>query len=84
MACGTPVFALRAGSVPEIVKDGISGYVARTIDALVRRLQNLQIDPASIRGYVEQNFSQERMARDYFDMYSRILDEPQIDKRHAA
>jgi len=75
MACGTPVLALRAGSVPEIVKDGVSGYIARNIDALVRRVQDLRLVPAEIRGYVEQNFSQERMARDYCALYTRILDE---------
>lgn len=65
MACGTPVLALRAGSVPEIVKDGVSGYVSRNIDGLVRRVRDLRIAPAGIRRYVEENFSQERMAREY-------------------
>jgi glycosyltransferase involved in cell wall biosynthesis len=74
MACGTPVLALRAGSVPEIVKDGISGYVSRNIDSLVRRIREMNIPPHSVRRYVEENFSQERMARDYCALYSRILD----------
>jgi glycosyltransferase involved in cell wall biosynthesis len=76
MACGTPVLALRAGSVPEIVKDGVSGYVARNLDGLVRRVRDLQIAPADIRRYVEENFSQERMARDYYDLYARIVNRP--------
>src|SRR6185369_2919062 len=53
MACGTPVMALRAGSVPEIVKDGVSGYVSRNIDSLVRRLREMSIPPESVRAHVE-------------------------------
>jgi glycosyltransferase involved in cell wall biosynthesis len=84
MACGTPVLALRAGSVPEIVKDGVSGYVARNIDGLVRRLRDLQIAPAEIRRYAEENFSQERMARDYRALYTQILDKSRRSSEAAA
>lgn len=74
MACGTPVLALRAGSVPEIVKDGVSGYVSRNLNDLARRARNLQIPPTEIRRYVEENFSQARMARDYAALYTQILE----------
>ena len=73
MACGTPVLALRAGSVPEIVKDGVSGYVSRRIDNLVRHARDLHISPVEIRRYVEEYFSKERMAREYHGLYTRIL-----------
>lgn len=73
MACGTPVMALRAGSVPEIVKDGVSGYTSRNIDGLVRRLRDLRTIPAQIRRYAEENFSQERMAHDYCELYTEIV-----------
>jgi len=72
MACGTPVLALRAGSVPEVVKDGTSGYVSRTIDILVKRLRDLNLAPAAVRAYAEEHFSKERMARDYKALYSRV------------
>ncbi len=72
MACGTPVLALRAGSVPEIVKDGISGYVSRTIDGLVKRIRSLDLAPIAIRAYAEEHFSKERMAHDYTALYSRV------------
>lgn len=74
MACGTPVLALRAGSVPEVVQNGVSGYVSRHIDDLVRHAQNFDINPRTVRRYVEQNFSKERMARDYCALYRQILD----------
>ncbi|HKU28512.1 MAG TPA: glycosyltransferase, partial [Candidatus Sulfotelmatobacter sp.] len=77
MACGTPVLALRAGSVPEIVKDGISGYVSRRIDDLVRHARDLKIPPAQVREYAAENFSKERMARDYHALYARILGQAQ-------
>ena len=73
MACGTPVLALRAGSVPEIVKDGVSGYVSRRIDDLVRHARDLHISPVEIRQYVQENFSKERMAREYHALYTRML-----------
>jgi glycosyltransferase involved in cell wall biosynthesis len=73
MACGTPVLALRAGSVPEIVKDGVSGYVSRRIDDLVRHARDLRISPVEIRRYVEEHFSKERMAREYHALYNRML-----------
>jgi glycosyltransferase involved in cell wall biosynthesis len=73
MACGTPVLALRAGSVPEIVKDGISGYVSRRIGDLVRHARDLKLSPAQVRQYAAENFSKERMARDYHALYTRIL-----------
>lgn len=73
MACGTPVLALLAGSVPEIVKNGISGFVSRTTDGLVRHAQHLQLDPLRIREYVQQNFSQCRMAQRYCALYKQIL-----------
>jgi glycosyltransferase involved in cell wall biosynthesis len=75
MACGTPVLALRAGSVPEIVKDGVSGFVSRRVGDLVRHARDLKIDPVQIRRYVEENFSKERMARDYHSLYARVLDD---------
>jgi glycosyltransferase involved in cell wall biosynthesis len=73
MACGTPVLALRAGSVPEVVKEGVSGHVSRRIDDLVERAKDLKLDPANVRQYAEENFSQQRMAREYRDLYTRIL-----------
>lgn len=84
MACGTPVLALRAGSVPEVVKEGVSGHVSRRIDDLVKHARDLKLDPVAIRQYAEENFSQERMAREYRDLYVRILEERQIAPASAA
>jgi glycosyltransferase involved in cell wall biosynthesis len=76
MACGTPVVALRRGSVPEVVVDGVTGIIRddpaelpAAID-LARRL-----DPAACQAHVEARFTTELMAARYEDAYRRVLAE---------
>jgi glycosyltransferase involved in cell wall biosynthesis len=74
MACGTPVLALPGGSVAEVVKDDVSGYVRKNVDGLVECLRRgLKIPAQKIRGYMEECFSVQRMARDYINLYVEIL-----------
>jgi glycosyltransferase involved in cell wall biosynthesis len=73
MACGTPVLATPGGSVGEVVKEGLSGHVRSNTDDLARCAVNLDLDPQSIRGYMEKFFSVERMAGDYINLYTEIL-----------
>jgi len=75
MACGTPVLAMPGGSVPEIVRDGISGYICRTVPQLVRHVKNLHFDPVALRQYVNDNFSLDRMVSRYVELYQRALAE---------
>jgi glycosyltransferase involved in cell wall biosynthesis len=74
MACGTPVLATSCGSVPEIVKNGTSGYVCAGVDDFVKHARDLRIPPATVRSYMEEFFSVERMTRDYIQLYTEILD----------
>jgi glycosyltransferase involved in cell wall biosynthesis len=74
MACGTPVLAMPGGSVPEVVHDGISGYICRDVRDMSNRVRSLNINPATVRKYVEENFSIERMVRDYLALYQDALD----------
>ena len=76
MACGTPVLAMPGGSVPEVVRDGISGYRCRSVRDMARQARNLNINPATVRHYVEENFSIERMVREYVTLYEDALREP--------
>jgi len=69
MACGTPVLALSGGSVKEIVRDGISGYVCRSVLQLASRATNLQLSPLVVRQYVEEHFSLARMVARYIELY---------------
>ena len=67
MACGTPVIALPCGSVPEIIEDGVTGFlVENNTQALqaIGRLDNL--DRSRVRAEFESRFSAERMAQDIF------------------
>ena len=89
MACGTPVLAMPGGSVREIVRDGVSGYVCRTVKGLVTRLRDLNIPPATVRRYVEEHFSTEIMAQKYIALYLEALEarrsvEPGIQRLPAA
>jgi glycosyltransferase involved in cell wall biosynthesis len=74
MACGTPVLALPGGSVKEIVSDGISGYVCRSVGEMVGCAREIEswIRPVAIRRYAEQHFSMERMAGEYSRLYGAI------------
>jgi glycosyltransferase involved in cell wall biosynthesis len=74
MACGTPVVAFRAGSVGEIMKDGVSGFVVNSIEEAVAATRRIPtIDRALCRHYFETRFSVETMADAYLDVYNRVI-----------
>lgn len=76
MAFGTPVIAFPRGSVPEIVKNGTSGYIVNSVDeAVVAVQQVLQLSRTIIRAYAVENFSSDRMVREYIDVYQKVLQE---------
>lgn len=75
MACGTPVLAMPGGSVPEVVKEGVSGHICRSVPQMVQRVETLDIVPATIRKYVEENFSIDHMVRAYVSLYQDVLAE---------
>ena len=54
MACGTPVLSLARGAVPEVVVDGVTGFVRQDADELVEAIRSLdQINPQACRQHVE-------------------------------
>jgi glycosyltransferase involved in cell wall biosynthesis len=75
MACGTPVLALRGGSVEEIVSNGVSGYVCDSVDELVEQAESLAIPAERVRRYAEENFSLETMVEHYVALYREALNE---------
>ena len=75
MACGTPVVAMAGGSVPEVVRDGVSGYVCRSVTQMARHVTDLDIPPATVRKYVEENFSIEHMVKGYLSLYTEVASE---------
>jgi glycosyltransferase involved in cell wall biosynthesis len=74
MACGTPVIAYPLGAVPEIVADGVSGYIVSDQQAAVEAIQNLEkLDRRRVRKHFEQHFTVDRMALDYVKIYERMV-----------
>jgi glycosyltransferase involved in cell wall biosynthesis len=81
MATGTPVIAFPGGSVAEIVRDGVSGFVCSGVEGAVAKLREVPaLKPAGIRAYAQQYFSVERMVRDYLALYREMCDEPALVK----
>jgi glycosyltransferase involved in cell wall biosynthesis len=72
LACGTPVLAFEGGSVAEIVRDGINGWICRDAEDMVRRAASPEISPRSCLASVRRHFSCERMASRYLDVYRRV------------
>ena len=76
MACGTPVIAYDRGSMPELIQDGISGFIVDDLDAAVQAVGKINtLDRRVCREDVEKRFTSQRMAREYMGIYQRILDE---------
>jgi glycosyltransferase involved in cell wall biosynthesis len=74
MACGTPVIAFRNGSVPEVVEDGITGFIVDDEAAAVAATKQLKrLDRARIRLVFEQRFTARRMAEDYLSIYRALI-----------
>jgi glycosyltransferase involved in cell wall biosynthesis len=74
MACGTPVIAYPFGSVPEVVEDGVSGYLASDQAAAVEAAKQIEkIDRKKVRKHFEKNFTADRMALDYLKIYERMV-----------
>lgn len=76
MAAGTPVIAMNLGSVPEIVVDGVSGFICNTVAECVAAVAKIpQIDRAECRAYVDRRFGVEQMVSGYEAVYHKILAE---------
>jgi glycosyltransferase involved in cell wall biosynthesis len=72
MACGTPVLALPGGSVTEIVREGVSGYICHSVEDLASRAVRIRTSPHSVRQYVERYFGVSRMAAQDLNLYRSI------------
>jgi glycosyltransferase involved in cell wall biosynthesis len=80
MACGTPVLGLRRGSVPEVVEDGVTGFVRDTEDELAVAARCIpELDRRACRQRVEQRFSAAAMTDGYEAVYRDLVHEPASD-----
>ncbi len=79
MACGTPVIAFNCGSVPEVMDDGLTGFVVDDVDGAVAAVKKLdRLFRPSIRSRFEERFSAGAMARDYVRIYEQLTTEDAV------
>ena len=75
MACGTPVIAFNRGSVPEVIEDGLTGFIVEDVNGAIGAVDRLaHLSREKIRQRFEQRFPARRMAHDYLAVYRRLMD----------
>jgi len=80
MANGTPIIAFRRGSVPEIIDEGLTGFVVDSVERAVAAIPRVAaLDRSDVRRCFEERFSVRRMARDYIGLYDDVLHRSSID-----
>ena len=76
MACGTPVIARRCGSVPEVIKHGVTGYIADAVDEIVAAIKRIgELSRENCRAEFERRFTARVMVDQYERMYRRLIEE---------
>ena len=74
MACGTPVLAFNRGSMPEIIQEGINGFIVTSIEEMAEKIKGVgNISREACRKTVESRFSQDKMVKEYIEVYKEIL-----------
>jgi glycosyltransferase involved in cell wall biosynthesis len=73
MMCGTPVVATRLGAVPEVVDEGVTGYLAEPGGLSANIERAIALDRRLVRARAEERFSGERMAREYLSVYEKAI-----------
>ncbi len=74
MACGTPVIATPRGSVAEVVREGVSGFIVGNVEEACDALERTKkLDRRSVREYVADNFTREAMVENYIKVYEGVL-----------
>jgi glycosyltransferase involved in cell wall biosynthesis len=85
MACGTPVIAFHGGSVPEIIDEGQTGFIVNDLDEAVAAVHRVgDLSRRHCRDVFEQRFTATRMACDYLELYSALLEERQQRRTGVA
>ncbi|HEX3989863.1 MAG TPA: glycosyltransferase, partial [Acetobacteraceae bacterium] len=73
MACGTPVIAFNCGSVPEVIDDGLTGFIVRDEAEAVAAVHKVHtLDRTAVRETFDRRFTARRMAEDYLDVYDSL------------
>jgi glycosyltransferase involved in cell wall biosynthesis len=75
MACGTPIIAYNRGAVPEVMEDGVTGFIVSEIEQAVEAVGRVRdLSRARCREVFEKRFTASRMASDYVNLYTRLAD----------
>ena len=75
LACGTPVLTYRQGAAPEIVDDGVTGFLCDVHDEMAEAIHRVdELDRQACRAAVEERFSTERMVVDHLDLFESLKD----------
>ncbi len=75
MACGTPVIAFNRGSVPEVIDDGLTGFIVEDENGAIGAVDRLgHLSREKIRRQFEKRFTARRMAQDYLAVYRSLMD----------
>lgn len=83
LACGTPVLARPMGSVPEILRNGVTGYVSSDLRRLARSVRDIpMMDRRRCRQWVEERFSLQRMTEEYIHVYRTLTTQGSRPNRH--
>jgi glycosyltransferase involved in cell wall biosynthesis len=81
MACGTPVIAYRNGAVPEVIEDGVTGFIVDSVDEAVEAVERAKyLSRAAVRQRFEARFSARRMASDYVEVYHHLINQDARDR----
>ncbi|HUO56033.1 MAG TPA: glycosyltransferase family 4 protein [Candidatus Paceibacterota bacterium] len=82
MACGCPIVAFNKGSIPEIVKDGTTGFVVEDVGEMVAAVERIgSISRSVCRAHALTNFSAGKMADEYEKVYKKIIEQKTYDER---
>jgi glycosyltransferase involved in cell wall biosynthesis len=74
MACGTPVIAYRRGSMPEVVDEGVTGFLVHDVDSAVTAVEKaVSLDRSTVSAHAASRFGADRMVDDYLRVYKAIL-----------
>jgi glycosyltransferase involved in cell wall biosynthesis len=75
MVCGTPVIAMAIGSAPELIVDGKTGFLCKSVDECIAALDKIpQIDRRACREHVVRNFNPQKLASDYEAVYRKLIE----------
>jgi len=73
MACGTPVIAFGCGSVPEVIQDGVTGFVVDSFEEALGAIDRVKtVERQRVRKTFERRFTARRMAEDYVGVYQNV------------